>query len=568
MTNAPKGLRRVLGPGLFAAGLVAGSFLLAPGTAYAASSSGVIGSQLIVNAEAGKANAFRLGQLNTQVEITDSGDVITPGAGCVSVNRNTVRCDVTNVTSVRINAGDQDDTVDSQVLFETIVNAGDGDDTVSTSGRDDTLSGGPGDDKLNGGAGNDKVSGGADADVLDGGPGTDTLDGDAGPDVLNGGDGTDTADYHIRTAGVTVDLDGVADDGTTGVEGDNVGTDVENILGGSAADVLTGSDLATVQNRLVGNDGADKLTGFAGVDQLVGGAGADTLNGGDGRDHMFPGTGSDVLNGGAGDDEVSYSDRTAFVRVTLDGKADDGESGENDNVGLDMEDVSTGSGGSSVTGNAAGNVFAGGSGSDFFDGKAGDDQLIGFAGDDTLTAGAGNDLLNGGTGDDTLTGGKDDDTLLGGDDDDTLSGGELGLGDDGSDDFDGGLGFDVVDYSDHGGIPVTASMDSVANDGATGQNEGDDIDFGIEMIIGGSGADVLIGDDNANTLIGGKFPADGGDQLFGKGGSDRLEGRAGNDTLDCDGFSPSSGTADVGDGGAGVDTAVFGHGCETLISVP
>ena len=133
---------------------------------------------------------------------------------------------------------------------------------------------------------------------------------------------------------------------------------------------------------------------------------------------------------------------------------------------------------------------------------------------------------------------------------------------------DGGLGFDVVDYSDHGGIPVTASMDSVANDGATGQNEGDDIDFGIEMIIGGSGADVLIGDDNANTLIGGKFAADGGDQLFGKGGSDRLEGRAGNDTLDCDGFSPSSGTADVGDGGAGVDTAVFGHGCETLISVP
>jgi Ca2+-binding RTX toxin-like protein len=549
MTNAPTPLRRVLGPGLFAAGLVAGSFLLAPGTAYAASTSGVSGSQLTVNAEAGKANAFRLGQVDTLVEITDAGDVITPGAGCVSVNRNTVRCDVTNVSTLRINTGDLDDTVDSQVLLATIVNAGDGNDTVSTSGRDDSLSGGPGRDTLNGGAGNDKLLGGADADLLDGGPGTDTLDGEAGPDVVEGGDGIDTADYHTRTAGVTVDVDGVADDGTTS-EGDNVGTDVENILGGSAADTLTGSDLATVQNRLVGNDGADKLNGLAGVDQLVGGLGGDTLNGGDGRDHMFPGGGSDTMSGGPGDDEVSYSDRTAFVRVTLDGKADDGESGENDNVGLDMEDVSAGSGGSSVIGNAAGNVFAGGSGVDFFDGKAGDDQLIGFAGDDTLT------------------GGKDDDTLLGGDGDDTLSGGELGLGDDGSDDFDGGLGFDTVDYSDHGGVPVTASMDSVANDGATGQNEGDDIDFGIERIIGGSGADVLIGDDGANTLIGGKFAVDGGDQLFGKGGNDRLTGGAGNDTLDCDGFSPSSGTADVGDGGAGVDTAVFGNGCESLISVP
>lgn len=568
MTNAPTGLRRVLGPGLFAAGLVAGSFLLAPGTAYAASSSGVSGTQLIVNAEAGKANAFRLGQLNSLVEITDSGDVISPGSGCVSVNRNTVRCDVTNVTTLRINSGDLDDSVDSQVLLETIVNAGDGNDTVGTAGRDDTLNGGAGQDTLNGGAGNDKLLGGADDDVLDGGPGSDTLDGDTGADVLNGGDGVDTADYHGRTAGVTVDLDGVADDGTTGVEGDNVRTDVENILGGSGADELTGSDLATVQNRLVGNDGADKLTGLAGVDQLVGGAGADTLDGGEGRDHMFPGPGSDTMSGGAGDDEVSYSDRTAFVKVTLDGKPDDGEAGENDNVGADMEDVSTGSGGSSVIGNAAGNVFAGGSGIDFFDGKAGDDQLIGYGGDDTLTAGPGDDLLNGGPGDDTLTGGKDDDKLLGGDDDDTMSGGELGLGDDGSDDFNGGLGFDVVDYSDHGGVPVTVSMDGVDNDGATGQDERDDVDFGVEVLIGGSGPDVLIGDDNANTLIGGKFATDGGDQLFGKGGNDRLEGRAGNDTLDCDGFSPSAGTADVGDGGAGVDTAVFGHGCESLINVP
>ncbi|MGH8610085.1 MAG: hypothetical protein ACREX9_22550 [Gammaproteobacteria bacterium] len=79
----------------------------------------------------------------------------------------------------------------------------------------------------------------------------------------------------------------------------------------------------------------------------------------------------------------------------------------------------------------------------------------------------------------------------------------LGAGNDGADRMDGGFGFDIVDYSDHGGVPVTASLDSQANDGATGLDEGDDIDFGVEGITGGSGADLLIGDDGPNRLLGG-----------------------------------------------------------------
>ena len=51
---------------------------------------------------------------------------------------------------------------------------------------------------------------------------------------MKGGSGTDLADYSARVSSVTVDIDGVADDGEHG-EADNVGTDVEGVLGGSAA---------------------------------------------------------------------------------------------------------------------------------------------------------------------------------------------------------------------------------------------------------------------------------------------------------------------------------------------
>jgi Ca2+-binding RTX toxin-like protein len=69
--------------------------------------------------------------------------------------------------------------------------------------------------------------------------------------------------------GVTVDIDGAADDGNTadGPAGarDNVKTDVEKLIGGKGADRLSGSAAA---NSLTGGLGADSLTGFAGNDTL------------------------------------------------------------------------------------------------------------------------------------------------------------------------------------------------------------------------------------------------------------------------------------------------------------
>ena len=59
------------------------------------------------------------------------------------------------------------------------------------------------------------------------------------------------------------------------------GSVIENAVGGSGSDVLTGNAAA---NRLEGGAGSDQLDGGAGNDTLVGGAGNDTLTGGAGDD--------------------------------------------------------------------------------------------------------------------------------------------------------------------------------------------------------------------------------------------------------------------------------------------
>ena len=146
-------------------------------------------------------------------------------------------------------------------------------DTLAGNDGDDSLGGDAGDDALGGGAGNDRESGGDGADTMNGDAGDDTLDGGAGPDVFSGGDDVDTGDYRSRTAGVTVTLDDNPGDGEPG-EGDNVQTNVENVLGGAGADTLGGS---AAGNTLDGGAGEDYSDGGAGSDTLVGGDAGDVL---------------------------------------------------------------------------------------------------------------------------------------------------------------------------------------------------------------------------------------------------------------------------------------------------
>jgi 6-phosphogluconolactonase (cycloisomerase 2 family) len=276
---------------------------------------------------------------------------------------------------------------------DVIVGLG-GNDTISGAGGNDTICGGDGNDTLDGGAGADVLSGGtgtdsatyatrstavsvsldnaandgnsgdgpagardnvkSDVENLIGGKGADTLtgssaanslDGRNGADVLSGLGGIDTATYATRTTAVTVTLDNAANDGNSsdGPAGarDNVKSDIENLIGGSANDTLTGGAAA---NTLDGRNGADVLSGLGGVDT------------------------------------ATYATRTTAVTVTLDNVANDGDSGDgstHDNVKSDIENVIGGKGADSLTGSAANNKLTGGLGAD---------SLLGLGGNDTLFA--------------------------------------------------------------------------------------------------------------------------------------------------------------------------------------
>ncbi len=137
--------------------------------------------------------------------------------------------------------------------------------TISGTALGDTIGGLGGDDTINGLGGNDTLVGGSGADTLNGGDGNDVLVGGLGADFLNGGAGIDTADYSGAAGGVTVDLSAGLAGGAAG--GDTL-TGIENVLGTSEADTLTGDGNANVLN---GNGGADTLNGGGGDDHLIAG---------------------------------------------------------------------------------------------------------------------------------------------------------------------------------------------------------------------------------------------------------------------------------------------------------
>jgi len=178
----------------------------------------------------------------------------------------------------------------------TIENAlgGAGNDTLIGSETANSLDGGAGADVLRGNGGDDKLTGGGGSDTLDGGSGNDTLlggndndilTGGAGNDTLDGGAGSDTASYAASSVTVKVSL-AITDAQATGGGGNDTLTAIENLIGGTGADILIGNGEA---NTLDGSAGGDQLAGGGGADILIGGAGRDVLVGGDGGDtFMFP----------------------------------------------------------------------------------------------------------------------------------------------------------------------------------------------------------------------------------------------------------------------------------------
>lgn len=219
--------------------------------------------------------------------VTDTTSAVDAGAYCAQVDEHTVTCvrDAGSPTStpiwqLSVDLGDGNDSVWTDVPFETQLIGGVGDDSMTYLGN---VSGG-----LFGGDGNDTLTTGVGEDGLLGGPGDDQLTDGAGPlGRLHGGDGDDT------------------------------------LRGGGGGDCLWGEG---GQDVLLAGARRDALSGGPGSDILRGGDGNDFLKGGTGLDSMYGSTGKDAfwardlhrdrLSGGAGLDSA-FLDRRLDARVGI-----------------------------------------------------------------------------------------------------------------------------------------------------------------------------------------------------------------------------------------------------------
>jgi ELWxxDGT repeat protein len=318
--------------------------------------------------------------------------------------------------------------------------------------------------------------------------------------ISESGIGTDTLDLSKLTSGAKLDLLRTTPQQLSNrINLQLLSADgIENIIGSSFDDVLTGNSLANVIHAGEGND------------TIVGGDGNDTIDAGEGDDVVTGGHGSDLLGGGDGNDVFRLSAATtaeadSIVELPNEGVDTISFGGINAPIALGLglttpqsahlnrtvtlnavdtfENLEGGNGSDVLNGNVLSNELTGGRGNDKMSGGPGDDVYIFSAapvaesdlvnelagqGRDTLSFGtlASNVTLNlgitvpqvvhenrtlrlnssvefenaaGGTGDDILTGNSRNNVLLGNEGDDQL----LGLG--GRDILIGGLNFDSLD---------------------------------------------------------------------------------------------------------------------------
>jgi serralysin len=195
---------------------------------------------------------------------------------------------------------------------------------------------------------------------------------------------------------------------------------IENAIGGSASDTITG------------NEGANTISGVAGSDSLLGWNGNDALFGGSGNDTISGGAGNDTLEGGVGEDRASFAGVTGdYIFSEVDGSI--------------VVSHRAGFWGTDVTSSIEEFVFDDGVfspatllparepqppipptpppavpkdpywGDDLSNtlvGNAGNNVLKGFGGKDVLKGRSGNDALYGGSGNDKLYGGPGKDSFV------------------------------------------------------------------------------------------------------------------------------------------------------------
>jgi Ca2+-binding RTX toxin-like protein len=245
------------------------------------------------------------------------------------------------------------------VCFPTAtINMGNGNNDYRGQGCDAstiTVSGGSGQDLFNGYA-----NVGATVEVLNGGGGDDNLFGGAGDDVIHGGDGQDSVDGSI------------------------------------------GND------RVFGDGGSDDLYAREGNDIEDGGPGDDRIGWSSDDDQ-----GADDVRGGDGSDDLRLNGHTGGMTISLDDQANDGSSGEGDNIHSDIELIEGTGANDSFTGSPGPDTFNAGNGADTISGGGGGDTLSGDSGNDQVFGDAGNDTVYGSFGDDRVDGGGGTDSVFG-----------------------------------------------------------------------------------------------------------------------------------------------------------
>ncbi|MEZ5596308.1 MAG: calcium-binding protein [Pseudomonadales bacterium] len=431
---------------------------------------------------------------------------------------------------------------------------------IFTGSGNDSITGAVATDVVDAGDGNDWIFGARGDDTLIGGRGNDTLIGGLGSDLLEGGAGSDTADYSAYAVRIIADLmesDSGAAYVTIDPDGDLFEEDrlrqVENILSGSADDVLIGDDADNSFNGgagsdlLIGHGGFDTLDGAGGVDtvdysdsakaitanlsettnnvtvdsgdidtvlnvenfiatdfddRVIGSAEADTIFGGLGNDRLSGGRGNDHLDGGEGEgDFADFSDAVTGVVLNL-GETPDANGYTTAVMGAEVDHLRNLE---HVTGSAYADRITGSDAGQILQGAGGDDTIAGAGGDDTIDGQEGNDVLAGDAGNDRF------------------------LVSHGLDRLDGGAGLDTIDFSGFADATAIHVELAGAADGTivvTGSEN--QIVRNLENVIATAGDDTLFGDASDNVLEG----RDGNDVLAGGAGDDTLIGGDGRDSAD------------------------------------
>lgn len=219
---------------------------------------------------------------------------------------------------------------------------------VTGSSGDNIIVGSNGGNVLVGNGGNDSLTGLGGGDDIDGGTGNDTFFftiGD-GNDDYTGGTGSDTIDLSGITGNTTINLASGSASGTQ--IGNDTLSGIENVIGGSGNDTITGSTLANI---------------------LRGGAGTDVINAGNGNDTFVAvaGDGNDTYNGQGGTDTLDLSAITTATTVRLDTgtQTASGVSIGNDTLSS-IERIIGGSGIDTITAGNAPETFTGNGGADIF----------------------------------------------------------------------------------------------------------------------------------------------------------------------------------------------------------